>query len=270
MSNTKDNAKKERLNLKNSTKEDANNNRQVTQNENFTTKEDANFHKRVREITVKNCSFAGIVNFDRVRSRIQCNSTLEKDFMYLLEYDRSVKNYLEQPFSINYKDSKGKLCEYFPDFIVEYSDGKPTKLVEVKYSHILKNQEKELTEKIIAAENFCNNNNFEFCIITESFIREEKKVELLNYKFLERYRSFFENINKDETAYPIFNTDVALLRNKMKSLKSCTVESLIKNITDDRDKQAELIFLNWFMVANRFFIADLSKKLTLNSIICLD
>ena len=269
MSNTKDNAKKERLNHNISTKEDANNNRQVTQNENLFIKEDANFHKRVREITAKNTSFAGIISRDRVKNNIQYESTLEKDFMYLLEYDITVKNYLEQPLKIKYQDSKGKNFEHTPDFIIDYFDGKPTKLVEIKYETILRNQNKELQERINATKMFCQVHNLEFSIITDSFIQKEKKIELLNYKFLERYRNFFEKINKKETAYPIFNTDVALLRSKMKILKSCTVQYLIDYITEDKNKQAELIFLTWFMVSNRFFIADLSQKLTLNSIICL-
>ncbi|WP_228451928.1 Tn7 transposase TnsA N-terminal domain-containing protein [Chryseobacterium sp. G0186] len=194
---------------------------------------------------------------------------MEKDFMYLLEYDAAVKNYLEQPLKIQYQDSTGKRFEHTPDFIIDYFDGTPTKLVEIKYQSTLKSQKKELQERVKATRMFCQTHGLEFSIITESFIREEKETELLNYKFLERYRNFFENINKKESAYPVFNTDVAILRNKMKILKTATVQNLISNISEDKDKQAELIFLTWFMVSNRFFIADLSKKLTLNSMICL-
>ncbi|PZU91424.1 MAG: hypothetical protein DI529_01120 [Chryseobacterium sp.] len=263
------NSKKQQLNQRNSTKASANNSSQVTHSHSIFTKEDANFVKRVREITAKSSSLAGIINSSRLKKQIQFESSLERDFIYLLEYDTMVKNYLEQPLEISYFDLRGKKRKYIPDFIIEYYGNKSSKLIEIKYESTLKSKKEELQLKFDAAKLFCDKHNFEFRIITESYIRDEKGIELLNYKFLERYKNFFENINKEKSAFPAFNNDVAILMKAMKNNTPCRVQYLIDQITNNKDKQAELIFLTWFMVSNKFFMTNLSEKLTLNSMIWL-
>ena len=44
-------------------------------------------------------------------------SLVERDFMYLLEFDSSVISYIEQPLTISYKDN-GKNYKYTPDLMV--------------------------------------------------------------------------------------------------------------------------------------------------------
>ncbi|WP_313004655.1 TnsA endonuclease C-terminal domain-containing protein, partial [Chryseobacterium gleum] len=113
-------------------------------------------------------------------------------------------------------------------------------------------------------------NNLIFKVADEIHIREHREIELYNCKFLHRYKNYFYNINKDRTAFPILNENLVLLRTKLKELKKCTVSELIVQSARDSDKQAELIFLIWYMVSNNFIKIDLTQKLTLNSIICLD
>lgn len=253
----------------NNTKEDANKSLQKSNNEINFIKEDANFLKRVREITLKSSSLTGIINSNRLKIPLQFESSLERDFIYLLEYDHKVRNYLEQPLEILYTDLQGKQRKYIPDFIIDYFDERPSQLIEIKYESTLNSKREELQEKFNAAKSFCDQHGFEFCIVTESYIRKKKAIELLNYKFLERYKNFFENINKEHSAFPLFNADITLLQKEMKKYTPCRVQFLVEKITNDKYKQAELIFLTWFMVSNNFFIADLSKKLTVNSMIWL-
>lgn len=269
MSNTINNSKKEQLNSQNSTQEDAKKSCQVTRDRGNIIKEDANFRKRVREITAKSFSLTGIVNSKRFNTPIQFESSLERDFIYLLEYNDEVKYYLEQPLELHYVDSQGKKRKYFPDFLIEYFNDQTPKLVEIKYESTLISKKEELQEKFNAARQFCEENGFEFCVFTELQIRSEKNIELNNYKFLDRYKNFYRNINKERSAFPEFNTDIKLLLSEMNKQKKITVENLLNEITDDKEKQAELIFLTWYLVSNNFFIANLSEKLTLKSLVWL-
>lgn len=231
--------------------------------------EDANIRKRVREITAKRFSLTGVVNSKRLKTTIQFESSLERDFIYLLEYDDNVKYYLEQPLEIEYVDSQGNKRQYYPDFLIEYFDEQIPRLVEIKYESTLISKVSELREKFHAAKLFCEEKGFEFCVITDLQIRSEKKIELNNFKFLDRYKSFYRNINKEKSAFPEFNTDIKLLLSEMEKQKKITVENLLNEITDNKEKQAELIFLTWYMVSNNFFIANLSEKLTLKSLVWL-
>ncbi|QIY91622.1 TnsA endonuclease N-terminal domain-containing protein [Chryseobacterium gallinarum] len=234
------------------------------------TKENANFVKRVREISAKSSSLSGIINIDHLKNPIQFESSLERDYIFLLEYDQNVKQYLEQPLKITYFDDNKKQRTYIPDFIVEHFDDSPTELIEIKYTSTLKAKKDELEQKFKAAKEYCQRNNLIFKVADEIYIREHREIELYNYKFLHRYKNYFYNINKDRTAFPILNENLVLLRTKLKELKKCTVSDLIVQSAKDSDKQAELIFLIWYMVSNNFIKTDLTKKLTLNSIICLD
>lgn len=244
----------------------AKNNQKFTlQNKDFTI-DNANYLKRVREITLKSSSLTGIVNIGQINRSIQFESSLERDFIYLLEFNPNVKFYLEQPLEIIYEDSNGKKRKYTPDFIIEYFDGK-VELIEIKYESTLLSKKEELEVKFTAARNFCMESNLEFKIITEILIRIEKELELYNYKFLSRYKSFYGNINIKESAFEPFNNDLKLILNKMNILKKCKIIELVENCANDNDKKAEIIFLTWYLIANKLIITDFSKKLSVNSII---
>lgn len=234
-----------------------------------TTKENANFIKRVREISLKNFSLSGIINTNQFKNPIQFESSLERDFIFLLEYDTSVKQYLEQPLKIKYFDQNKKQRTYVPDFIIEYFDNRPAELIEIKYSSTLKSKKDELEYKFNAAKDYCKKHNLIFKVTNEIHIREDREIELYNYKFLDRYKNYFYNINKDSSAFPLLNENLVLLRKKLKELQNCTVTQLVNASARDIDNQAELIFLTWYMVSNNFIRTDLTKKLTLNSTICL-
>lgn len=244
----------------------AKNNQKFTlQNKDFTI-DNAKYLKRVREITLKSSSLTGVVNIGQINKSIQFESSLERDFIYLLEFNPNVKFYLEQPLEIIYKDSNGKKRKYTPDFIIEYFDGK-VELIEIKYESTLLSKKEELEVKFTAARKFCMENKFDFKTITDKIIRIEKEFELFNYKFLSRYKSFYGNINIKESAFEPYNFDLDLILNKINDLKKCKVIELVENCTNDNDKKAEIIFLTWYLIANKLIKTDFAKKLSVNSTI---
>lgn len=222
--------------------------------------------KRVREISYKSYSLSGIINTSYMREPVQFESSLERDYIYLLEFDLKVNQYLEQPLEIAYKDAKGKDRKYIPDFAVDYFN-KPGEIIEIKYENILKTNFEELALKFKEAEKFCKKFNLTFKVITEKYIREERGVELENYKFLSRYRDYFQNIKEFDSVYPEMNPDINLLHEMIIKLKESTVQELVDKCSRDKNKQAELIFLTWYLVSTNFIGADFTQKLGLNSMI---
>ncbi|GJN59188.1 Tn7 transposase TnsA N-terminal domain-containing protein [Elizabethkingia anophelis] len=226
------------------------------------------FNKRVREISIKSSSLSGVVNINSVRQPIQFESSLERDFIFLLEFDRDIKQYLEQPLEIVYKDKSGKQRKYIPDFIITYYD-RATEIVEIKYESTLNEMREELQMKFLAAKKYCEKKGFIFKVVTDKYIREEKIIELENCIFLSRYKDFFDNIDKQKSAFPPINNDLTSLYKSMRSLGKTSVRELVSKNTRDENKQAELIFLTWYMVANNYLYVNFTEKLTLNSLVWL-
>jgi hypothetical protein len=62
----------------------------------------------------------GRVYNSRTRSSSAFDSTLECDYLLLLDFDLAVDFYEEQPVTIEYCDSRGSLRRYTPDVLVRY------------------------------------------------------------------------------------------------------------------------------------------------------
>lgn len=229
-----------------------------------------NFKKRIREIPMKNSSLSGVINIGQTKKGVQFESSLERDYIFHLEFNWEVYQYLEQPLEIIYLDSLGKQRKYTPDFAVSFVSKRPSEIIEIKYESTLIAKKEELKTKFEAAEKFCKENGFIFKVVTEKYIREEKGIELQNYKFLSRYRDYFSNVNKKETAFPGLNFDVNLLHDAISRVKTTTVKDLVDMCCQDEDKKAELIFLTWYLIASSLIKINVSEKLNLSSTIWHD
>lgn len=224
-----------------------------------------NFDKRIREITYKSSSLSGVINSSLIQKPIQFESSLERDFIYLLEFDTCVNKYLEQPIEIEYKDTNGKKRKYIPDFAISYHDNRPNEIVEIKYVSTLIANRDVLSLKFEAADKFCKKNKSVFKVVTDEYIRQGKSVELENYKFLSRYRSHFKNLSdRSKILFP-YNSDLVLLHNAITQVQESTVKDLVEYCTSNEHKKAELLFLTWCLVATNFITIDCTKKINTNS-----
>lgn len=229
------------------------------------------FKKRVRDIGYKSSSLSGQICSTKINRPIQFESSLERDYIYLLEFDRKVSSYLEQPLEIPFEDSKGKNRKYTPDFLVTYHDKfKKNEIIEIKYELELLNKQLEFEEKFEAARKYCIENDFVFRVVTDKFIRDENHILLKNFKFLSRYRDFFDKIDYESTGIHFDSSYACILLDKVEKIENCTLNKLVSSITDDWEKKAELIFLTWYLIANNFIECDLNIPLKLNSTIWKD
>lgn len=205
--------------------------------------------KQERKIKANAFSLTGAVKSIKRNELVEFESSLERDYIHILENDKNVRIYYEQPLKIFFP--KGV---YIPDFLVEYNDGSK-EIVEIKYRDDLRQNFSKYKEKFRGAVEFCSYNGINFRIYTEKEIRTPY---LANVKFLSNFiDSHIENDYSDLTA----------LRENLRKLKRTTPRELVEFTSKDLSKQAELIYLLWHMVYNGSVGIDLSLKLTMNSVI---
>ena len=93
----------------------------------------------VRTIPKHSRSLTGLVPNTRTQAMTAFESSLERDFLMLLDFDPDVELFEEQPVKIGYHDDNGRRRTYTPDVLVRYRTDRPqarhTKplLYEVKY-----------------------------------------------------------------------------------------------------------------------------------------
>lgn len=111
---------------------------------------------------------------------VMWESQIERDFLYLLEFDADVLSFYEQPVEILYAH-KTKTGRYFPDLYVERRSCK--ELIEVKPSSKLNDPANKI--KFLAGEEYCRRRGWIFRVVTDEQIREGNFLE--NIKLLSRY-----------------------------------------------------------------------------------
>ncbi|MDW7645230.1 MAG: TnsA endonuclease N-terminal domain-containing protein [Desulfuromonadales bacterium] len=100
-------------------------------------------------------------------------SSLERDFLILLDFDITVVRFEEQPATISYNDQEGRARTYTPDVLAFYRTDIPFSrkrvpcLFEVKYREDLKKGWKEFRPKFKAAIRYAKKRGWKFKIITE-------------------------------------------------------------------------------------------------------
>jgi len=179
-------------------------------------------------------------------------STLERDFLALLEFDNGVSRYEVQPLEINYLLGKSKRT-YTPDVLVEYveSVGLNPTIYEIKYRSDLRENWAELKPKFKAAIRYAKSTGRRFRIITEVEIRTTR---LKNVRFLLSFRKHPSNDGYE-----------ALILNRLAEMRESDVATLLISIFRDRWHQAELIPSLWRLVSVGSIGVDLNTELTMAS-----
>ena len=207
----------------------------------------------VRKIQKSHRSLTGVVPSTKLPNSSQFESSLERDFLHLLEFDSTVKSYEVQPLTIEYVDKQGKTRKYTPDVLVEYlqepgsTPQRKVQIYEVKYRNELRANWSVLKPKFRAAINYCKATGREFRIITEREIRTD---QLFNAQFLNPYKKA-----------PIKADQATLLLESMKQLGLATPTQLLHHSSPDPSIQIELLHVLWYLVANRLIACDLSARI---------
>ncbi|KAA3662710.1 MAG: hypothetical protein DWQ04_12670 [Chloroflexi bacterium] len=112
---------------------------------------------------------------------VQFESTLERDLIYLLDFDPQVAEFEEQPLKIAYQyEGKGK--GYTPDFQAMFTSGQIA-LLECKPHRFVKKEENQ--HKFSMAQGWCTARGWRFHVITDKQLRTGYRVQ--NVKLLTQH-----------------------------------------------------------------------------------
>lgn len=181
------------------------------------------------------------------KSTIWFESHLERDFIYLIEFDKSVVRYQEQPFKIKYF-LNGKQLLYTPDFFVERQDKK--QVVEIKPQSKAEKSEFVHFSKVIT--NHLAEKDYEYFVITDSTIRLQPR--LSNIQLLWRYARFPINTKHKILLHELFGESL-----QFSFLEVCSFLSQAK-------EQKELVYALLF---HGYLVTDIEKPITENSVLSI-
>lgn len=188
-------------------------------------------------------------------SAARFESSLERDFFVLLEFDLRVNRWDPQPVRIEVGSGHPS---YVPDVLVTYFDydvhpqQERRVLYEVKHREELRKNWALWKARFRAARRYARSQGWTFRIITEREIRGSAL--LWNAKFLLPY------------SHDYINEGVhTLLIKSLRHLGVATPATLITHCAKDRWEQARLLTAVWALVAGRDIRCDLTQRLTMDT-----
>jgi hypothetical protein len=202
-------------------------------------------------------NLTGLVPNSRTQTMTAFESTLERDFLLLLDFDPDVEYYEEQPCKITYHDETGQRRTYTPDVFVRYRTargevgGSTPHLCEVKYRDDLRQHWTAYRPKFRAAQRYARQQGWQFRVVTERHVRTPY---LENVKFLVSYRVMH-----------VDDAHQAQLLRLLSEVKETDPVSLLALISPDRWRQAQLLPTLWQLIARRQVGTDLAQPLTMRS-----
>lgn len=211
----------------------------------------------VRTVPKNYRSLTGLVPNPRTPSMTAFESSLERDFLLLLDFDPAVEFFEEQPVKIVYHDAKERRRTYTPDVLVRYRpdrrQARHTKplLCEVKYRDDLRQHWAEYRPKFRAAQRYARQQGWRFRLVTERHVRTPY---LENVKFLRPYRTLSVN---DAYRTQLLST--------LATLEVTDPASLLAAVFQDRWQQAQLLPMLWQLVATQQIATALDQPLTMQS-----
>jgi len=210
--------------------------------------------KLARQIGVQRRSIRGHFYSAKNQRSLVFESTLERDHFYILEFDKAVRSFVEQPLVVE-SVFNGLKVKYYPDCLV-YSVSEIPKLVEIKYTYDLEDPEKKekLANKFRVLDEYSKENGYEFCVRTEDDIRSER---LNNYKFIYRY---FDRPSNYDKYY-------GLILDLCQHDKKVTVNSILDSVCSSKEQRAYVLPVIWHLVAIESLKCDIDIKLTNSTVV---
>lgn len=209
----------------------------------------------IRNIPKNYRNVTGVAANSKAEGKAMFESTLERDWLTLLQFSAEVESFEVQPVKIKWVDAEGKNHIYTPDVLVYYHQAgiKPL-LCEVKYRDELRENWTQFKPKFQAAYRYAKERGWRFKLITE---RRVRTTLLDNAKFL---LPFTRRITSEAEQIPVLLEKLALQ-------PSTTVQSLLNSIDANPMIQAEYIPVLWYLVGTHQMGVDLTQKLTMTSVI---
>lgn len=206
----------------------------------------------IRRIPKNYRNVTGVNASPKALGEAQFESTLERDFLDLLEFSPEVETFEVQPLKIEWRDEQGKPRKYTPDVLVNFraDSGEAPWLCEVKYRADLKKDWSDLHPKLLRGIRLAKENGWRFRLISEVEIRTPY---LTNVRFLTPFKSLkFRQIPVES---------IKELLKQLQFMGASTPSALIQSLSPDIWQQAEWLPVLWHLMANHRIAADLEQEL---------
>lgn len=209
----------------------------------------------IRKIPKNYRNVTGIAASGKAIGSAQFESTLERDFLALLEFSSEVANFEVQPIKIEWTDRQGTSRSYTPDALVTFAPSLAQRpwLCEVKYRADIKKYWDELHPKFLQGIQYAKQRGWKFRLITEVEIRTPY---LDNVRFLMPFR--FRS-----PSAPMIES----LLSQLKLIKQSIPSELIASMANGPFQQAEWLPILWHLIALHQIGVDLDQPLTMSSTI---
>jgi hypothetical protein len=207
----------------------------------------------VRKIPKNYRSVTGVAAALKAVGDAEFESTLERDFVKLLECNGDVARIEVQPIKIEWTDELNKPRGYTPDVFIEFKPetGRPPWLCEVKYRADLRELWPELRPKLARGMHFARQRGWLFHIFSEVEIRTPY---LTNVVFLEQYRS---RVPSEEMS--------SRLLESLEINRRTTPRDLVEALSTEAISRAYWLPVLWHLVTERRVGVDLDSELTMDA-----
>lgn len=200
-----------------------------------------------RRIKINRRSVTGFFPSPKAGRMLAFESTLERDFFVLCEFDNDVAFVDEQPVVIPYARA-GRWYSHVPDALVTFTCERRPQLVQVKYRSELFKKWSLIHPALRAAARFARKRGWTFKIWTEHEIRTPL---LKNVAFLLPLRS-----------QPMQRSDVELALDTIEGLPEPTISLLLQNLEARGVSPAKARSLLWATIAHQLVDVDFAKPMT--------
>lgn len=184
-----------------------------------------------------------------------CESPVEQDYMFLLEFDRGVKSYEEQPITISYVYER-RTYRYTPDVMVVRDNH--TELIEVKPKSKLNKllEDEKFIRKVAATNSYCAEQNYQFKVVTDEDIRAGKLLK--NIKFMHKFSRMI-----------VPSSDFLALRNELIGNETLSIQELSLRLATGKSEQKRIKALIFSLLYSQRVICNLEHEISSSSIIRL-
>lgn len=137
----------------------------------------------VRKVPNRGGNIIGCFPSLKLERMVAFESLIERDFLYLLDFEADVTWFAEQPLTIPYRHA-GKNLSYTPDFHVVR--GGQSILVECKPQKFIRNDDNQ--RKFAVAQMWCEVKGWEFQVVSDEQLRRGFRVH--NVKLLTQFARY--------------------------------------------------------------------------------
>ncbi|WP_410511761.1 TnsA endonuclease N-terminal domain-containing protein [Paenibacillus sp. BR2-3] len=149
------------------------------------------------------------VPFLRTKSMILCESSIERDYVKVLDFDPSIVKVISQPIKITYI-YRGKKRKYYPDFKVITITGEIW-IIEIKPEGKLRTEENLI--KYAVGQSYCSQLGWEYKIVTDTLIRPG---------YFQKNLSLLRSLGTQ----PVETKDLLYITQKLMDLERCKISEL--------------------------------------------